>query len=718
MEFLAPIFAVAGALAAGVPLILHMMRRVPIQLLPFSLVQFLNPVQPEVTRRFRIDYWPLLLLRILALVLLCLAFARPFQRSTENVSGSGKPGRSIALLIDRSASMRRTGIRDAVLQTLRSTVENLDSEDCLRVALFSNTVTTVISAESWAAFSSAERSAAITRLCSKYMADWHGTQTGIALQQTAEDLVQEFGPRTEHRIILVTDFQEGSDFGSLLTGIWPDSVQVTLRIIRPLESGNASLHTMVDRRTAKLLVRVSNNADATTTHFTVRPLNRAGLSAGPDVPVNVVPGRQVTLPLTSLTLTEDAVSLSLVGDSHKFDNCVPLPVTSSRTWSIAHAGSTDVNDASRMRYYLQRALDGMARDADPDSSTEPQPEILDTVTSDGLTLPVPDDVKLAILTEAVPVKLLPSLKALLDRDGIVVAALTSELMAQSIQALLPEGMTITEASVSDYAMLGRIDFEQPLFAEFSDARFADFSSVRFWKHRAIGLAGPDSSDAEEAARWTVVAEFDSGMPAIVRIRREFAGEVYLLASGWHPDDSQWALSSRFAPMVTGFLNLAHPAELEYQQVLVGDSFNPATTVTSSDWIIELPDGSLQSCQAVDSRKSEVTQITVEQPGRYTIRSTSADDDTTVTLLAEIDPNESRTAPLPEGQLYALGLAAENTQSQDPVLAMKPPESRRPSADQLESQQKYWRWFLLAGLCCLFAEAVLAAIIHRRQLETA
>lgn len=714
MEFLAPFFAMAGALAAGVPLVLHMLRRAPTRRLSFSLVRFLDSAQPKLTRRTTVEHWPLLLLRILALVLLGLAFARPFQRSVDTAVSSNDPGRSITLLIDRSASMSRAGIREAVLREVRSTVEGLGDADRLQVALFSENVDTVIRPESWTAFSSGERSAAIERLCNKYQSDWHATHSGSALQQTAEDLVQNSDPDTEHKIILVTDFQEGSDFGPISAGGWPASIRVSLRIVKPTEPGNAALHTMIDRRTGKSLIRISNDTDAVTMRFTVRPLNPAGLEAGTETMVNVVPGRQVTLPLSSFTLTEDAISLSLVGDSHAFDNRIPLPLNTTRISTIAHAGSTDINDADKMRYYLQRALDGMTANADPHTVAQAQLEILDTVTSDGLVLPIPEDVRLAILTDTIPVELLPSLTALLNRGGILVAALNSESMAQSVFDLLPEGIAITEAAVKDYAMLGRIDFEHPLFANFSAARFADFSSIHFWKHRAIEFASPDGSDAGQPVPWTVIARFDSGMAAIVRIRRKAGGEVYLLASGWHPSDSQWALSSRFAPMLAGFLRLAEPVSSAYRHLTIGDILDPAMLVGSSPWTLERPDGSLESFG--DNMTVGMEQIAIDQPGRFTVRSSVDENDTTMTLLAEVSAEESRTATLPAGQLYALGITADEITAGTGEFNVNPSESAQASAAELEAQQKYWRWFLLAGLSCLLAEAMLAAVIHRRQLE--
>ena len=47
MEFLTPLFAVIGGVAAAVPVVLHMLRRAPTQDMPFSLVRFLKPSQPK-----------------------------------------------------------------------------------------------------------------------------------------------------------------------------------------------------------------------------------------------------------------------------------------------------------------------------------------------------------------------------------------------------------------------------------------------------------------------------------------------------------------------------------------------------------------------------------------------------------------------------------------------------------------------------------------------
>ena len=87
MDFLTPVFAAVGIAAASIPIVLHMLRRAPTQDMPFSLVRFLKPTQPKLTKRSSIEHWPLMLLRILALTLIGLAFARPFLRQVIPLGG-------------------------------------------------------------------------------------------------------------------------------------------------------------------------------------------------------------------------------------------------------------------------------------------------------------------------------------------------------------------------------------------------------------------------------------------------------------------------------------------------------------------------------------------------------------------------------------------------------------------------------------------------------
>lgn len=81
MSFLAPLFLV-GALAAAVPLVLHLLKRHTEPRVRFAAVFLLEGAPVEHTARRRLRELVLLALRVGALVLLALAFARPLFRST------------------------------------------------------------------------------------------------------------------------------------------------------------------------------------------------------------------------------------------------------------------------------------------------------------------------------------------------------------------------------------------------------------------------------------------------------------------------------------------------------------------------------------------------------------------------------------------------------------------------------------------------------------
>ena len=86
MSFLSPLFLI-GVLGAVLPIVLHFTLRGRAPRLPFSDVRFLARAFVHRDRRRRLREWLLLALRIAAIVLLALAFARPLLDATERAPG-------------------------------------------------------------------------------------------------------------------------------------------------------------------------------------------------------------------------------------------------------------------------------------------------------------------------------------------------------------------------------------------------------------------------------------------------------------------------------------------------------------------------------------------------------------------------------------------------------------------------------------------------------
>ena len=76
LSFLYPLFLIAAA-AAAVPIVLHLLRRKTDVVVDFPAVRLLHKTPVERQRRRRLRELILLALRVAALLLLALAFARP-----------------------------------------------------------------------------------------------------------------------------------------------------------------------------------------------------------------------------------------------------------------------------------------------------------------------------------------------------------------------------------------------------------------------------------------------------------------------------------------------------------------------------------------------------------------------------------------------------------------------------------------------------------------
>lgn len=731
-ELLAPVFAIAGGLIAGVPVILHMLRRSPAERMSFSIVRFLTPTLPKTTKRARIEHWPLMLLRILAVILIALAFARPFERRTVAKAAESGSADRIAVLLDASASMRRDGIREAVVSELQKIAASLKNEDTFSVSVFSETTNVLLSAAEWRQTDASARATLIDRVITGYEPDWMSTQTAKAMLEAADEVAREEGAAGadgERKVILVTDFQEGSQLDELRSGTWPDSVKLDLRIVRPMETGNAGLSLVEEERTGKVRVRLTNSGDAVATKYSLSLFDGQGQPVGTPVTVDVGAGQRRTVTMPDVADDQPLVAgVEILNEPHSFDNVVDLPIEERGAISIGHVGDPDANNADSMRYYLQRALDG--------NETDPV-ELLDSLNSDGIVTPVPDNVRGAIVTESVPEGLLKSLESLVDRGGMMLIALKSSEMATSVNSLLPEIKTVEEASVKDYAMLGEIDFSGGLLSPFADARFADFSSIRFWHYRKLTL--DENSDDKKVTSTRVLAKFDTGDPAIVEFTRPSGGKIVVLAAGWQPEDSQWALSTRFPPMIHRLVQLSSPRQSGHQVMEVGQRIEPAELTGGTTWKLidpagvtrvadAAPQGSELKASGSDSPAAPANSaaaaaapataiasesVVLTEPGRWTLAWDSAEGPKSMTVLVSVAASESRTEPLPVGQLQAMGMSSEIAKVRSPGANLDDPaRESQLDAVELESQQKYWRWLLIAGMGLLVLEGIVSSRIER------
>jgi hypothetical protein len=108
LAFLNPAFLLA-ALVAAIPVVIHLISRRKVETLDWSSLQFLKELERKRIRRVRLRQILLLIVRSLILLSAALALARPTLTGRVARGAGGHAKTSVAIVLDVSASMSRTG---------------------------------------------------------------------------------------------------------------------------------------------------------------------------------------------------------------------------------------------------------------------------------------------------------------------------------------------------------------------------------------------------------------------------------------------------------------------------------------------------------------------------------------------------------------------------------------------------------------------------------
>jgi hypothetical protein len=658
MSWLFPLY-LAGAAAILAPILLHLRRRPPQDRVEFSSLLFLDAQTPVPVSKRRLENWLLLLLRCLALILLALMFSRPFIQSESTAAAS--PNSATLILLDRSASMRRADLWKQAITEAEKQLKAAKLTDRIALAVFDRELTPLWSFDE-DRNTPANRLTAIQTRLAALTPTWNATQLDRALIAA----VPSFDSSTttlKKRIHLISDLQEGTKLDALRTIAWPAELTLSIHRLDPATTDNLSIALAAREQdgSADTLVRLrlSNTRDSTLRDFTLAWQDAPKSDA---ITAQIPPGasRILTAPPNST----NATTLTLTGDTHDFDNRIFIAPPQPRTVRIHFLGQDATRDeASAPLYYLARALQ-------PTATLAPQ------LTADEKMPAQPADI-LFIVGNAAP----EGLRDYLERGGFLVATPNDAKLLK----ILGFDLTITPDTSDDYRMLAEVKTEHPLLKPFADPKLRDFTKLRFWKHRIISDAGTPA----RTSGLETLATFDNGHPAILSARIG-KGTLIVLASGWHPADSQLALSTKFVPLLYGWLAAAGFSHDPAATLLVGDALpldaTQAQTITD-------PENKTHSLKPGET-------FTTRQIGLHKIQSTAH----TQTLAVNLPPDEGRVLPLEPQKLAEYGIKLSKTTE---TSSASENTDQRLTATDTEQRQSLWWWFLAALLASLLLETAIA-----------
>jgi hypothetical protein len=260
ISFLSPLFLVA-ALAAAIPILLHLFHRKTEVVIDFPAVRLLKRAPVQQHRRRRLRELILLALRVVALVLLALSFARPY------FAGAVAPESAAltVIAVDHSMSLSAPTQIDRARGAALRAVDAAPASHALALVTFADAATVAVEPTT----DRAAMRAAINQIAPMP----RGTRYRTALARASEVIGARDG-----RLVLVTDLQqsgwEANDEGGL-----PDGVDIDIAAVAPptgnLAVTSAESHPIAQsprdggpaRRDRRVIATVQNygNAEAKTT---------------------------------------------------------------------------------------------------------------------------------------------------------------------------------------------------------------------------------------------------------------------------------------------------------------------------------------------------------------------------------------------------------------------------------------------------------------------
>lgn len=241
LSFLYPAFLIGG-LAIAVPIILHLLRRKTETIVDFPAVRLLTKAPLEQQRRRRLREIILLVLRVAALLLLALAFARPYLTS----AGAAATAPVTLVALDTSMSLTAPKQFEAAREAARKAIDEAPLGDVVGLMTFADSATVLVPPTVDRAAARAAIDAAVPGA--------GGTRYRTALARAAEVVGQRQG-----RVVVVTDLQQvGWEVGD--EGGVPDGLEVRVIEIKP-PAGNLAV-TSVRREARDVVVAVHNFGNA------------------------------------------------------------------------------------------------------------------------------------------------------------------------------------------------------------------------------------------------------------------------------------------------------------------------------------------------------------------------------------------------------------------------------------------------------------------------
>lgn len=660
-SFLSPVF-LAGLLALAIPILVHLKRRERRTAQPFPSLMFVRRIPHKSFRRRTLRNLVLFAARSLALVLLSLAFARPFFPVKAGIESAPAGPRGLVIALDVSASMQYEGVFPRALAEAERAVRELKASDAVGLLFFADQVQGVVPP-------STDHDRTLTAL-RRARPGAHSTRFAPALQLAGEWLSSLQTARRD--VVLITDGQSRALAGAADVDL-PSGVTVAVRSVAAPSPGNATI--------AEVAVESLREGERSLAIVTARLVHQGPASRTSAVTLEVA-GRAVETRTVSLPAS-GAVAVTF--------NRAPLPAGVSRGRVLLARDDLADDDSFVFLFGAGGELRVLLVDASPyvaralDIGDHPAFEVLrrsSLVGSDmaGRSLVVLGDLPPGALSASASSALA---RFVLGGGGLLMTSPLASLRGDAV-SLLPGAWGENVSRLADRgASLGFVDLDHPALFVFKQARGFDFSRARFLQYRRFR---PDPG----AGNVRVLARFDDGREALIEAAVG-AGRVVAFASPLDGLMSDLPVQPLFLPLLHELARYAsaHQDAPLYHRVggafsladgkAAGDGGRPATVVS--------PSGRKQNLAA------DTIGIELDEAGFYEASGGGAPSSL---IAVNIETTESDLTSMDQDELEAA--------LRPSVRVQKPAQASLPADDGI--RQLWWRAALVSVALLMALESVL------------
>ena len=541
LDILAPLFAVAGAVGASIPLILHLLNRERARRLVFSTIRFIQMSHQTNVRRHKLKRLLLLLMRILMLALLGFAFARPFFAGDLVIAQKTGGKRNAIIILDTSYSMQYEKVFENAKEEGLKILNGLDTADaaCLILSADNARVVAPLGSE-FSHIRTALDNAEITYEATDY----------LDALQTANEILEPI-PIGEKQVYLIADMQKRGWENFIETDKLNPDVQIhfaDVRVERPynLALTDISVPPVVlkEQKASYLVARVRNFGDEAVEDLPVRlfidgnMIHTVQLDVEPDDlgdAVFKVDFQDEAMHTGWVELPEDALG----ADNKRYFTLQSLQ--SIKVHAVRDTARTQSGYQTAETFFMKMAF-AVGSDAVPINFTESS-SVPDTATLDRVDVLVLANVAQLSSNEAGRVAAYVAAGGGLIvtvGDNIDINAyeqhLGGEIGLMPCKFVQPVGDAFDR---QQFRVLATVKYEHPIFTPFKEPNHGDFGKARFYRlFQAVPTEGA-----------TVIAAYDDGSPALFEKPYGNVGRVLCFTSTIDRDWNDLPIRAVYLPFL-------------------------------------------------------------------------------------------------------------------------------------------------------------------------